>query len=118
METKEEQQPAEAPVRKRKRWLWLIRNKYLLATLFFLVWMLFFDNNNWFYLKRLSDEARMKRHERAWYQREIKDAEQQLQELTTDLNAREKFGRETYQMKKKNEDVYIFREMPDDTTGR
>lgn len=116
MENTEAEQPETVPVRKRS-WLRMLRNKYMLVSVFFLVWMLFFDNNNWFYLTRLREEAQLKRREKAWYEGEIKDAERQLNELTTDLKALEKFGRETYYMKKKNEEVYIFRELPD-STGR
>jgi len=93
----------------------VIRNKFLLVTLFFIVWMLFFDNNNWFYVNRLSGELDMKRNEKVWYEKEIRESERKLHELTSDLKALEKFGRENYYMKKKDEDVYLFLEEPDST---
>lgn len=95
-------------IKKRTVWARIGRNKYLLVIGFFLVWMMFFDNNNWFYLNKLTDEAHVKRNEKSWYAHEIKDAERKLHELTSDIKALEKFGRENYYMKKSNEDVFVF----------
>jgi hypothetical protein len=108
---------SETPVKKKSGWFRVMRNKYLLLTVFFIAWMLFFDNNNWFYLNRLSGEVDQKRKEKSWYEKEIRESERKLQELTTNLKALEKFGRENYYMKKKEEDVYIFLEKTD-STGR
>ncbi len=89
-------------------WYRIGKNKYILVVTFFLVWMMFFDNNNWFYLSKLTDEAHLKQSEKAWYKHEIKESERELTELTTDLKALAKFGREKYYMKKSNEDVFVF----------
>ncbi len=35
-------------------WFRIGKNKYMLTIIFFLVWMMFFDNNNWFYLNKLT----------------------------------------------------------------
>lgn len=98
----------EAPKKKKSIWLRIAKNKYLFVIGFFLAWMIFFDNNNWFYLKKLTEEAQTKRKEKAYYQNEIEESERKLRELTTDLKALEKFGREQYFMKKSNEDVFVF----------
>lgn len=89
-------------------WFRIGKNKYMLTIIFFLVWMMFFDNNNWFYLNKLTDEAHLKQSEKAWYNNEIEESERKLNELTSDLKALEKFGREQYYMKKSNEDVFVF----------
>jgi hypothetical protein len=89
-------------------WFRIGKNKYILSVAFFLTWMMFFDNNNWFYLNKLTDEARLKQNEKAWYKNEIRESERELTELTSDLKALEKFGREKYYMKKSNEDVFVF----------
>lgn len=101
--------------RKKNKVFQIIRNKYLLITVFFIVWMLFFDNNNWVYLSELSEFLNTKKSEKLWYQKEINEAERQIKELTTDQKALEKFGRENYYMKRKDEDVYIFLSAPDST---
>ena len=113
-EIEEEEKTPEAPPKK-KGVFRILRNKYLLVTLFFVAWMLFFDNNNWMYVSRLSEEVALKKTEKNWYVKEIKEAERQIHELTSDLQALEKFGRENYYMKKKDEDVYIFLEEADST---
>jgi hypothetical protein len=89
-------------------WFRIGKNKYILTVVFFLVWMMFFDNNNWFYLNKLTEESHLKQKERAWYKGEIKESERKLTELTSDLKPLEKFGRENYYMKKTNEDVFVF----------
>lgn len=100
--------PIKKKIKKRTVWARISRNKYLLVIGFFLVWMMFFDNNNWFYLNKLTNEAHIKRNEKDWYTYEIKDSERKLYELTSDIKALEKFGRENYYMKKSNEDVFVF----------
>jgi cell division protein FtsB len=97
-------------------WFRIGKNKYMLTIIFFLVWMMFFDNNNWFYLNKLTDEAHLKQSEKAWYNNEIEESERKLNELTSDLKALEKFGREQYYMKKSNEDVFVF--FPDKTQSK
>lgn len=96
-------------------WFRIGKNKYILTVIFFLTWMMFFDNNNWFYLNKLTDEAKLKQSEKAWYKNEIKESERKLTELTSDLKPLEKFGRENYYMKKSNEDVFVF--FPEKTTS-
>ncbi|MCX7744855.1 MAG: septum formation initiator family protein [Flavobacteriales bacterium] len=95
-------------IRSSRIWLRLIRNKYLLVTAFFIVWMAFFDNNNWMYLERLTSEANQKKADRAWYKREIEQVKKEYQELTSSIQAMEKYGREKYFMKRADEDVYVF----------
>ncbi len=94
-------------------WFRIGKNKYILTVLFFLTWMMFFDNNNWFYLNKLTDEAHLKQSEKKWYTSEINESERKLHELTSDLKPLEKFGRESYYMKKSNEDVFVF--FPEET---
>lgn len=95
-------------IRSSRIWLRFIRNKYLIVTAFFLVWMAFFDNNNWMYLERLTNEANQKKADRAWYKREIEQVKKEYQEITSSIQAMEKFGREKYFMKRPEEDVYVF----------
>jgi cell division protein FtsB len=95
-------------IRSSRMWLRLIRNKYLIVTAFFIVWMAFFDNNNWMYLERLTAEANQKKADRAWYKREIEKVKKEYYEITSSMKAMEKFGREKYFMKRPDEDVYVF----------
>lgn len=107
-ESEDKQKPGFKQRLKGNVWFRIARNKYLLVIAFFLTWMMFFDNNNWFYLNKLTDEAKLKQNEKNWYQKEIKESKRKLHELTSDLKALEKFGREQYYMKRSNEDVFVF----------
>lgn len=86
----------------------IVKNKYIWVTLFFILWLLFFDNNNFFdqwkqrgVLNKLEEEA-------AFYEKEIEKNKKEKEELFSkgDKNL-EKFAREKYYMKKPGEDLYI-----------
>ena len=84
-----------------------LRNKYLIALLVFLVWLLIFDRNNLIdrvkYLRARHDmEA-----EKQYYLERIDQDSRRLNELKTDRDNLEKFAREQYFMKKENEDVFV-----------
>jgi cell division protein FtsB len=84
-----------------------VRNKYLIAVVIFLVWLLVFDQNN------LVDRFRYlrARHEleveKQYYIERIERDSKRLNELKTDNDNLEKFAREQYLMKRDNEDVFV-----------
>ena len=84
-----------------------LRNKYLMAVLVFLVWLLIFDNNSLIdrvrYLKILHEME----GEKEYYLEKIEEDSRRLNELKTDRDNLEKFAREQYFMKKENEDVFV-----------
>jgi cell division protein FtsB len=84
-----------------------IKNKYVIAILFFLVWILFFDQNN--LLDRVSAVRKFQQieKEKKYYIDKIKTDTKKLEELRTDRENLEKFAREQYLMKRDNEDVFI-----------
>ena len=84
-----------------------IRNKFVLTSLIFLIWILLFDSNN--ILDRMKDLRNLKQLEkdRVYYLEQIKTDSARLQELRTNDKNLEKFAREQYLMKKDNEDIFI-----------
>jgi len=84
-----------------------IRNKYLIAVLVFLVWLLIFDRNSLIdrmkYLRTLNDLE----DEKQYYIERIDEDSRRLNELKTDNDNLEKFAREQYFMKKEDEDVFV-----------
>lgn len=95
--------------KKKKFWLLqLLKNKYVLVVLIFLVWMLFFDRHNISYLLSLREQAAQSRQDLEYYKKEIRETRTKLEELTSDQQKLEKFGRETYFMKRADEDVFVF----------
>jgi len=91
----------------------VVRNKYILTISVFAVWILFFDQNNLIDRMKMSAEIRELEADRAYYQEAIAQDSTRLHQLTTDKENLEKFAREQYLMKKKNEDVFVVVEEAD-----
>lgn len=83
------------------------KNKYLITLGLFLVWMLFFDKQSYFYQQKLDNELQALENDTLFYSNEIKSASEKLDELKGSKKAMEKLAREKYLMKKDNEEVYI-----------
>jgi cell division protein DivIC len=84
------------------------KNKiYLGIILFFVVWMLFFDEYNWIRIRRDSLKLDALKKETEYLEKKIETDKAQLKALRTDTSELEKFAREKYLMKKPNEDVYV-----------
>jgi cell division protein FtsB len=85
---------------------WL-KNKYLLATVIFAVWMIFFDRNDFLIqFKRITRAKELKEQE---LQKEqlIINTHKELKLLQTSAQTLEKYAREQHLMKKDNEDLFI-----------
>ncbi len=84
------------------------RYKYGLAGAFFIIWMFFFDNHNYFYQRKLSMEIQGLEKDKAYFLEEIEKNKERLLKLKGDKKALEKFAREKYLMKKEDEIIFIF----------
>ena len=84
-----------------------IRNKYLIAVLVFLVWLLIFDNNSLIDRVKYLNTLHQMEDEKKYYLERIEEDSRRLNELKTDRDNLEKFAREQYFMKKENEDVFV-----------
>lgn len=87
-------------------WPW-VRNKYILTISVFTIWMLFFDQNNMVDRMKMSAEIRQLEDDQEYYRQQIQLDSARLHELTTDRDNLEKYAREQFLMKKKNEDVFV-----------
>lgn len=78
-----------------------------MTLIFFIVWVTFFDNNN--LVDRLSNLKILNQlnKDQEYYKEKIATDTKRLEELRTDKENLEKFAREQYLMKKKNEDIFI-----------
>lgn len=81
--------------------------KYVITTAAFLVWMGFFDRQNYFYKAKLDREMETLVQDTLFYHNEISENTRRLNELNGDRAALEKLGREKYLMKKDDEDVFV-----------
>lgn len=82
------------------------KNIYFIISLVFIVWMLFFDGNSLLIHRELNKEKSKIEARKQFYKNEIKKDQKEIKELKTQEGA-EKFARETYYMKKADEDIFI-----------
>ena len=85
----------------------VITNKYFIAAVFFIVWMLFIDQRDYFQQKERRDELHKLEQKKAYYQQEINKTRKELGDLQHSPAALEKYARERYLMKKDGEDIFI-----------
>lgn len=89
------------------RWFKVIKNKYFLVTLGFVLWVFFFDTNN--LLKWYSDMKDVAAQERQknYYKEAIRQTDEKLKELKSNKDSLEKFAREQYFFHEPDEDLFI-----------
>ncbi|MFN8211918.1 MAG: septum formation initiator family protein [Bacteroidales bacterium] len=84
-----------------------LRNKYFLTITIFIVWITLLDTNNLIERFRQVAELNKLKSEKDYFSKKIEEDKKKLNELRTDDHNLEKFAREQYKMKKKDEDLYI-----------
>ena len=82
-------------------------NKFLLATIFFAVWMLFFDKNDFFIQMDRKRELKDLEESKTFFQEQIAAERKFSEELKNNPAAIEKFAREQYKMKRDGEDLFL-----------
>jgi cell division protein DivIC len=90
-----------------KKVLKIAGNKYLLATVVFVVWTVFFDQNDWFTLQQKQKELNGVKGNIAYLNTEIARMNTEKNALQNDPKKLEKYARETYRLKHNGEDVYV-----------
>jgi hypothetical protein len=90
-----------------KKILKILLNKYLLTSVAFAVWIIFFDTNNILTRNRMQQKLDELNTEKKFYLDEIRRDSILTQKLLTDSTWLEKFAREKYLMKKDNEDLFL-----------
>jgi cell division protein FtsB len=90
-----------------KRLIDLVKNKFFLVTIAFLVWMIFFDKNDLLSQYQYHQQVSKLKQERDFYNTQTEKVNKDLDELTSNPEKLEKFAREKYLMKKDNEDVFV-----------
>ncbi|ALM19872.1 septum formation initiator [Nonlabens sp. MIC269] len=97
---------------KKNKYYQFFSNKYVLISLFFIVWILFLDANAWFTSHyEIDKQIAEKEQNAAFFRKGIKRDSARISQLSTQKGL-EKFARERYLMKKQNEEVFII-EHPD-----
>ena len=91
---------------KKKRWFSILTNIYVLILTVFVVWMFFFDTNSLLIHMELRKEIKKLEKQKEFLQEEIAKDKKVLDKLS-DPEELEKFAREQYYLKKKNEEIFI-----------
>jgi cell division protein DivIC len=95
-----------------KKILSIFINRYFLVSVGFVVWMLFFDQRDYFQQKASAEELNKLETATKYYKDEINNTRTQLNNLQNDPTSVEKFARERYLLKRDGEEVYIFDDTP------
>ena len=90
----------------------ILKNKYLLTGVAFLLLMLFLDRNNLISQYKMRKELNGLRKELQFYRDQAMMDSIELSRLLGDSLELEKLGREKYMMKRDSEDIYIIVRKP------
>lgn len=83
-------------------------NKYTFTFLGFLTWLTFFDKHDFILQHTYREKLNEMKQERDYFSEQIEKNRAKMNELFTNNKNLEKFARETYYMKRDNEDVFVF----------
>lgn len=90
-----------------QRILDVIKNKYLLAFIAFVVWMCFFDRYDITTQHSYYTQKKNLEEQKIFYESEIERIEKAIYNIQYDPNEIQRVAREKYKMKKSNEDIYV-----------
>jgi len=91
---------------KKKKWFGIVTNMYILVLTVFVIWMLFFDTNNLMIHLELKKQIEKLEKDAEFLKKEISKDKKTIEKLS-DPKELEKFAREQYYLKKKNEEIYL-----------
>lgn len=84
-----------------------LRNKFFVAGVSFMVWLLFFDRNDYFIQRDRRAELAGLQLSKKQYQDQIAKERKFADDLRNDPATIERFARERYGMKRDNEDLFL-----------
>ncbi|MGB5822251.1 MAG: septum formation initiator family protein [Saonia sp.] len=91
---------------KNNKWFALLTNIYILVLTVFVIWMVFFDTNSLLIHMELRKEIKKLEKQQEFLREEI-TKDKKIIETLSDPKELEKFAREQYYLKKKNEEIYL-----------
>ncbi|WP_018476869.1 FtsB family cell division protein [Pontibacter roseus] len=83
------------------------RSFYFITSVLFVVWMLFFDSNDFITQYQMNRELKDKEEMKQYYLDKMVEVEKDRRELMGNPELLEKFAREQYLMRRPGEDVFI-----------
>lgn len=88
----------------------VVKNKYVAATLIFLIFFLFLGENNLIVTHRLKRDLAELNKENELLEQSIQQDSAEAVQLYNDIEALEAYGREQYYMKRANEDIFVIKQ--------
>ncbi|HSO86637.1 MAG TPA: septum formation initiator family protein [Draconibacterium sp.] len=85
----------------------VLRNKWIMTSLLFLVWIIFFDENSIVSHQKNKRRLYELKQQEEYYRERIEIDKQKLEDLKAGEEKLEKFAREQYFMSKPDEDVFV-----------
>jgi cell division protein FtsB len=85
----------------------IVINKYILTVIIAGVWMLFFDQNDFFTMQERKAELQKITDNITYLNGEIAKMEKENEEVNSNPQVLEQYAREHYMLKRDNEDVYV-----------
>ena len=89
----------------------LVKNKFLVAGIAFVVWMCFFDRYDLATQVGYQKEKSKLVYEKNYYTQEIANLETSIKDAQFNPSEIQRIAREKYKMKKENEDIYVITEI-------
>jgi cell division protein FtsB len=85
----------------------ILANKYFITALAFIVWTVYFDQNDWMSLQQRQKELNAVKDNITYLNTEIDRMNTERNNLLTNPQKLEQYARERYRMKHEGEDVYV-----------
>ncbi len=85
----------------------ILRNKWIVASVLFLTWIVFFDENSIVSHQKNKRRLYELKQQEEYYMERIEVDKQKLEDLKAGEEKLEKFAREQYYMSKQDEDVFV-----------
>jgi len=89
-----------------KKWFGIATNLYVVVLTAFVIWMVFFDTNSLLIHMELKKQISTLEKQKEFLKNEIEKDRKTLEKLS-DPEELEKFAREKYYLKKKDEEIYL-----------
>ncbi|MCM5663952.1 FtsB family cell division protein [Galbibacter mesophilus] len=92
---------------RKSKWFRFFSNIYVLVLTFFVIWMLFFDTNSYWFTHRELNKEIEKLEEQKYHLKEAIEKDKATLKKLNSQEELEKFAREEYYLKKENEEIYL-----------
>jgi len=85
----------------------ILKNKYTITIIVFVIWILFFDRNDLFTQWDRKQELQKLETSTSFYEKEIANTRKDLMDLNNKPAILEKLARENFYLKRTNEDIFL-----------